>query len=60
MGQLFFGKYEGEFKQGKRDGKGAHYYPDGRRYVGEFKQGKRDGKGIEHYADNSMYQGIWS
>ena len=34
-------KYEGEFKNGKRDGIGTYYYRNGSKYVGEFKIGKK-------------------
>ena len=35
------GKYEGEYKDGKRHGQGKLTYPDGSNYVGEWKDGER-------------------
>jgi hypothetical protein len=34
------GKYIGEIKNGKQNGKGTYTFPDGRKYEGEFKDGK--------------------
>ncbi len=33
-------KYEGEFKDGKPNGRGTLTFPDGKKYVGGFKEGK--------------------
>ena len=35
-------KYEGYFKDGKRNGKGVIYYNHGDKYTGTFKDGFRD------------------
>ena len=51
------GRYEGEFKNGKREGKGIYYYKDGDRYEGEFKNDKYEGKGIYYYDDGDRYEG---
>ena len=51
------GTYEGEIKNGKREGKGIMYYNDGNRYEGEFKNGQREGKGIMYYKDGDRYEG---
>ena len=39
-------KYEGDYKTGKKEGKGIYYYNNGERYEGDFKNDKREGKGI--------------
>ena len=39
------GKYEGDFKDGQRHGKGTYIYPSGSKYVGEYKDDKKHGKG---------------
>ena len=39
------GKYEGEFINGKKNGKGIFYFNNGNIYDGEWKDGKEDGKG---------------
>ena len=41
-----YGKYEGEFKNGKKDGKGTMTYKNEYEYQGDWKNGKRDGKGV--------------
>ena len=35
------GKYEGEFKDGKKHGQGTYIKTEGRKYVGEWKDGER-------------------
>jgi len=32
-------KYEGEWKNGKRNGQGTFTYPDGSKYIGEWRNG---------------------
>ena len=39
-------KYEGEWKNGLKEGKGIMYYNDGRRYKGDWKNDLKEGKGI--------------
>ena len=34
-------KYEGEWKDDKKNGQGTETFPNGSKYVGEFKNGKR-------------------
>ena len=52
-------KYEGEFKDGKPNGKGTLTYPDSRKYVGEFKNGKENGFGTLTSPDEGKYVGEW-
>ncbi|MDR3078906.1 MAG: hypothetical protein LBU15_02605 [Rickettsiales bacterium] len=40
--------YEGEYRNGKKDGKGVHTFPDGRKYDGGWKNDLRDGRGTEY------------
>ncbi|MDR2781413.1 MAG: hypothetical protein LBB21_03070, partial [Holosporaceae bacterium] len=49
--------YEGEFKGGKKNGKGKLTYPDGSSYEGIFRDGKENGKGKFTYPDGSFYEG---
>ena len=42
--------FEGEYKNGKREGYGKEYYEAGYlEFEGEYKNGKRNGKGKEYY-----------
>ena len=51
-------KYEGEWRNGKRDGRGVEFYADGeKKYVGNFKNGKYDGNGSFFYKNGDKYVG---
>ena len=50
-------KYEGDFKNDKREGKGIFYMNNGDRYEGDFKNGLRDGKGIFYYNNGDREMG---
>ena len=50
-------KYVGEFKDGKRHGRGTNTFADGEKYVGEYKDGKRQGQGTYTYASGAKYVG---
>ena len=45
------GRYEGDFIDGKRTGRGIFTWPDGRRYEGDFIDDKRHGHGIFTWPD---------
>jgi hypothetical protein len=45
------GKYEGEYKDGKKSGLGRATYYDGSMYMGEWKDDKRNGVGRAVYKD---------
>ena len=49
-------KYEGEFKDGKRNGHGTYNYPNGEEYVGDWKNGKYHGHGTYTYPDGENYE----
>ena len=51
------GRYFGELKEGKKDGKGVYYYNNGDRYEGNWKEGVREGKGIYYYSNGESYEG---
>ena len=40
-------RYEGEWKNDEKEGKGIKYYNNGDRYEGEQKSGNKEGKGIK-------------
>ncbi len=51
-------RYEGEWKDGKREGRGVEYYSDGeKKYVGNFLGGKYSGNGTYFYKNGDKYVG---
>ena len=50
-------KYEGEFKNGTRQGQGTFTLVDGSKYVGEFRGGWATGLGTYTYLDGRKYVG---
>jgi hypothetical protein len=55
------GMYEGDWVNGKQEGYGKEYYPDGTlRYEGEYLNGLRHGEGTVYYKDGSKgHSGKW-
>ena len=52
------GEYEGEFKNGEREGYGKYIWEDGEYYIGQWLKGKKHGKGIIYYKDGKIrYEG---
>lgn len=39
------GRYEGEYQNNLRNGKGIYYYDNGDRYDGDWKDDKKNGRG---------------
>eukprot|EP01115_Flamella_aegyptia_P015821 TRINITY_DN9_c0_g1_i2.p1 TRINITY_DN9_c0_g1~~TRINITY_DN9_c0_g1_i2.p1 ORF type:complete len:366 (+),score=118.61 TRINITY_DN9_c0_g1_i2:333-1430(+) len=52
-----FDRYEGEFKDGIKEGKGSYYWVNGDKYYGEWKNDFICGKGEEWSASGSKYEG---
>ena len=58
-------KYVGEFKKGKRDGKGTLTYPDSeksgrqKQYEGQWKENMPSGKGTLTFYDGRKFVGEW-
>ena len=51
----------GEYRDGKRSGRGTYIFSDGRKYVGDWKDNKTEGFGILFNSDGSVRsKGIWS
>lgn len=51
-------RYEGEWKDGKREGRGVEYYSDGeKKYVGNFLGGRYNGNGTYFYKNGDKYVG---
>ena len=53
------GKYEGQWKNGKKYGWGIETLPCGEKYIGTWRHGKRNGKGVETFSDGQKYAGNW-
>ena len=51
--------YEGEFMNGKKDGKGKLIYKNGTEYIGNFKNNKHHGYGQLTQTDGEIFQGEW-
>jgi hypothetical protein len=49
--------YEGEFKDGNRNGKGKMIFSNGDIYEGEFKDGIENGKGKKIFSNGDIYEG---
>lgn len=55
----FGGRYAGEYRNGKRNGKGASTFPNGIMYSGEWLNGWHHGFGTFTYLDGARYVGEW-
>lgn len=54
-------KYEGEYKNDKKEGYGEFEWNDGRKYKGKWINGKQNGEGeFYHIKDKIWKKGIWS
>jgi len=51
--------YDGEWKDGKRNGKGEMVWKNGARYNGDWSNGKRDGYGEHIFPNGEKYVGNW-
>lgn len=55
------GLYNGQFKNGKRDGRGEYILNNGKEhYIGEYKDGFVHGRGEIHYSSGTMYMGSFA
>ena len=52
-------KYVGAFANGKPEGSGVMYYPNGERFSGNWKDGKYNGQGVLFLTDGTEVRGIW-
>ena len=53
------GKYIGQIKNGKAEGKGICFFINGDKYEGDFKNDKQEGKGIYYWKNGERYEGDW-
>ncbi|MDR0531380.1 MAG: hypothetical protein LBG83_04870 [Oscillospiraceae bacterium] len=51
--------YAGQWKNGRRHGRGSVTFSDKSTYVGQWKKGRFHGRGERIYADQSKYEGEW-
>ncbi|GMH57412.1 hypothetical protein TrRE_jg2221, partial [Triparma retinervis] len=54
-----FYKYDGEWRNGVKDGKGSFTLHDHSVYTGDFLDGEMTGTGRREYKDGSWYDGNW-
>ena len=52
-------RYEGEMKDGKREGEGTWVRPDGTKYNGQWSNDKPDGLGTFIWPDGRKFKGYW-
>jgi hypothetical protein len=53
-------KYEGEYKDDKKEGYGEFEWDGGKKYKGYWKNGKQHGEGILYNSKNKTWRkGIW-
>lgn len=52
-------RYDGEFRNGKREGCGTYSFSNGRRYIGQFKADRFEGLGIWLLGDGNRYVGAF-
>ncbi|NVM77098.1 hypothetical protein FHW83_002904 [Duganella sp. SG902] len=52
-------QYEGQYKNGLREGKGSAIEKDGTRYDGEWRAGLREGRGVANFPLGGSYDGPW-
>ena len=50
-------RYEGDWKNGHKEGKGIYYFNNGNRYEGDWKNGQKEGKGIFYCKNGDRYEG---
>ncbi|CAF4002358.1 unnamed protein product [Rotaria sp. Silwood1] len=51
------GRYQGEFRNGKRHGYGVYYYPNKEEWAGKWLNDQTNGRGIRTFPDGSRYEG---
>ncbi len=52
-------RYEGEWKNNMRHGKGHFFWNDGQHYKGNYLNDKRDGYGVYYWENGDRYEGEW-
>lgn len=52
-------RFEGAWKDDRKEGHGSYVAADGRTYVGDFKQDQFDGQGVMTDGRGARYEGAW-
>ena len=52
-------RYEGQYKDGDRHGRGYYVFEKGNRYFGEWSCDKIHGQGTKTWASGDTYTGSW-
>lgn len=50
-------RYNGEFKDNKKQGKGVYVWSDGAKYTGDFADDQASGRGVWEFASGDRYEG---
>jgi hypothetical protein len=50
-------RFSGEYRDGRRTGRGVYIWSDGERYEGEFRDDKRTGRGVYTWPGGRRYEG---
>jgi len=53
------GRFEGQTKEGKANGKGMFIWKDGSKFNGEWKDNYRHGRGVYLCTDGTKFDGMW-
>lgn len=59
VGDIYQGRYEGNFEGGKRTGKGKFIYANGDKYEGAWKDGRPNGLGAKIAKNGKIKSGTW-
>ena len=51
--------YDGEYKNGVKEGIGVYYYQSGEKYEGKFVNGVKEGKGIFYWKNGNKWEGYF-
>ena len=54
-----YGRYEGDWVDGRYDGYGVEAYANGSRYRGQYRHGLREGYGVYFFRSGERYSGEW-
>lgn len=52
-------RYEGEYREGRANGRAIYVWPDGARYEGDYLDDRWNGRGVFIWAEGERYDGEW-